>query len=388
MTIVAALEQDNARLRLALAEAEARAAASGHAFLLRDAVGLSERPLACRHPSVAGRVTVVIPAFNAEQHIERAVQSVWAQTYPVHRTEILVVDDGSSDGTRMLAERLAAESPMRMRVLTHDGGRNRGVAPSRHLAVSEATGEFIALLDADDAFLPERLSASIAALNGDAALQTVCSLGLNVDADGQPVTGHNGTTRAGEWQSLGDDLQSPFTFDQLWRVDPIANSSLTIRRSAIERVGGFPSLMAHQSEDWLLVMKLSLLAPIPCIDRELILYTHHAGAYTNAYHASGWREGARIEAFYHLAWWMLQSPDHAETGARFFRREYPKQIAEHQRFFPLLRDFYALGGRPAAGGAALGEHIQRLTDEVETLRRVVRAKLLENKTLRKELTRG
>ena len=111
----------------------------------------------------------------------------------------------------------------------------------------------------------------------------MCSLGRNVDGTGQPVTGHNGAERAGEWRTLGADLQAPFTFDQLWRVDPIANSSLTIRRAAIECVGGFPSLMAHQAEDWLLVLKLSLLAPIPCLDRDLILYTHHPHAYTHAY---------------------------------------------------------------------------------------------------------
>ena len=82
---------------------------------------------------------------------------------------------------------------------------------------------------------------------------------------------------------------------------------------------------------------------------------------------------------------MLRSADHADAGARFFRREYPKQIAEHQRFLPLLRDYYAAGGRPAAGSAALGDHLQRLTEELETMRRVVRAKIDENKRLRRLL---
>ena len=380
---IAALEEDNARLRLALAQAEARASASGHEFVLRDAVCLSDESLACRHPAVPGRVSVLIPAFNAHAFLERAVRSVWAQSYPADRIEILVVDDGSTDGTRALAGRLAAASPLRMEVLAHDGGRNRGVSPSRQLAARESSGELIALLDADDAFLPERLLAGIDALASQPAAAAVCSLGRNVDPDGATVVGHNGTTRAGEWRTLAEPLQAPFTFEQLWRVDPIANSSLTIRRGALERVGGFPALMAHQSEDWLLVMKLSLLAPIPCLDRDLILYTHHPGAYTHAYHASGWREGARLEAFYHLAWWMLRSPQHAEAGARFFRSEYPKQIAEHQRFLPLLRDYYAAGGRPAAGAAALGDHLRRLTEEVETLRRVMRVKLRENKQLRR-----
>jgi glycosyltransferase involved in cell wall biosynthesis len=380
---IVALEEDNARLRTALAQAEARASASGHELVLRDALCLTEESLVCRNAVVPGQVSVIIPAYNAEPFLERAVHSVWAQTYPADRIEIIVVDDGSTDGTRRLADRLRTASPVRMEVFAHEGGRNRGVAPTRQGAAREASGEFIALLDADDAFLPERLAAGVGVLAADPELSAMCSLGRNVDADGTTVIGHNGTTRAGEWRTLGENLQAPFTFDQLWRVDPIANSSLTVRRQALERVGGFPALMAHQAEDWLLVLKLSLLAPIPCLDRELMLYTHHPDAYTHAYHASGWREGARLETFYHLAWWMLRSPAHAEAGARFFRREYPKQIAEHQRLLPLLRDYYAAGGRPAAGAGALGDHLQRLTDEVETLRRVMRVKLNENKRLRR-----
>jgi GT2 family glycosyltransferase len=385
---LAAVEDDNADLRTRLAEAEARAAASGHALLLRDGIGLTEHSLNCRHSAVPGRVSVIVPAFNAEPFLERAVRSVWAQTLAAARIEILIGDDGSTDGTRHLAHRLAAKSPSPMRVLTHDGGRNRGVAPTRQLAAREATGEFIALLDADDVFLPARLAATVRALAKDPDASAVCSLGRNVDEHGRRVVGHNGTKRAGEWRTLGHGLQPPFTFDQLWSVDPIANSSLTIRRSALERVGGFPALMAHQAEDWLLVLKLSLLAPIPCLERELMLYTHHTGAYTNAYHAQGWHEGARLEAFYHAAWWMLRTPEHAEAGARFFRREYPRQIAEHQRFLPLLREYYRQGGRPAAGGGALGDHLQRLSAELEAMRRVLRGKLLENKRLRQLAAAG
>jgi glycosyltransferase involved in cell wall biosynthesis len=380
---LATIEADNARLRTALAEAEARAAASGHGLLLRDAVGLTEQSLECRHRAVPGRVSVIIPAYNAEAFLERAVRSVWAQSYSKDRIEILVGDDGSTDGTRALAERLQAASPVRMRVLTHEGGCNRGVSLTRQLLATEASGEFLALLDADDVFLAERLEATVLALEDEPGGAAVCSLGRNVDNDGSPVIGHNGTKRAGEWRALGNGLNPPFTFDQLWRVDPIANSSLTIRRSALEQVGGFPTLMAHQAEDWLLVLKLSLIAPIPCLDRELMLYTHHAAAYTNSYHSNGWHEGARLEAFYHAAWWMLRSAAHAEAGARFFRREYPRQIAEHHRLLPLLREYYMAGGRPASGAGAMGDHLQRLTGELETMRRVVRATLGENKKLRR-----
>jgi glycosyltransferase involved in cell wall biosynthesis len=380
---IAALEDDNCRLRTALAELEARTAGSGHEFLMADAIGRRATPLTCTHAVVPGRVSVIVPAFNAAAFLERAIASVWEQTYPKDGIELLVIDDGSVDGGRALANRLAQASPVAMRVLTHEGGRNRGVSPSRQLGVRESTGEFVALLDADDVFLPSRLEATIDTLSAHQSAAAVCSMGRNVDETGRAVTGHNGASRAGDWRALGVELSPPFSFEQLWKADPIANSTLTIRRAALEAVGGFPELMAHQAEDWLLVLKLSVLAPIPCLDRDLILYTHHPGAYTTSYHSGGWRDGARIETFYHAAWWMLHSRDHAEMGARFFRKEYPRLIADLHRFIPVVRDYYAEGGRPAAGPAGLDEYLQRTLAEVETLRRTVRAKLHENKRLRR-----
>jgi hypothetical protein len=80
---------------------------------------------------------------------------------------------------------------------------------------------------------------------------------------------------------------------------------------------------------------------------------------------------------------MLNSPEHAEAGARFFRREYPRLVADRHRLLPLLRAYYADGGRPAAGVSGLDEYLQRMTAEIDTLRRTVRAKLLENKRLRR-----
>jgi glycosyltransferase involved in cell wall biosynthesis len=351
-------------------------------LLLRDALLVVEEPLVCEQSEVPGRVSIIVPAFNAGEFLTRAVESVWAQTYPAESIELLVVDDGSTDGTRLLAERLLARSPVTMRVLTHDGDRNRGVAPTRQLAARVATGEFIALLDADDAYLPERLEATIDTMRAHRDLVAVCSLGRNVDADGSTVSGHNGTVRAGDWRILPEGVAPPFSFEDLWQVDPIANSTLTIRRRALAEAGGFPSLMAHQSEDWLLALKLSLLAPIACLDRELILYTHHPGAYTSGYHANGWREGARIETFYQLAWWMLRHPRFADAGARFFRREYPRLIADHHRLLPLLREYYIEGGRPAEGARALHEHVRLLSAELEALRRTTRLKLRENRRLR------
>jgi glycosyltransferase involved in cell wall biosynthesis len=97
-------------------------------------------------------VSVVIPAYNAAPFLRRAIQSALDQTY--RPLEIVVVDDGSTDGTRAVAE--AFGNPVR--VLHQE---NMGQPAATNRAICESEGEIIALLDADDAWLPERLEKTV-----------------------------------------------------------------------------------------------------------------------------------------------------------------------------------------------------------------------------------
>jgi len=104
---------------------------------------------------------VIIPAYNAEGFLERAVRSALGQTE--QDLEVIVVDDGSFDATGDVALRMAQED-RRVRVLRNQ--QNRGVSTTRNHAIAAATGEWIALLDADDSWLPERLTAMLLACGG------------------------------------------------------------------------------------------------------------------------------------------------------------------------------------------------------------------------------
>jgi succinoglycan biosynthesis protein ExoO/succinoglycan biosynthesis protein ExoU len=123
--------------------------------------------------------SVVIPAFNAARFIESTLASVLGQTE--RRIEVLVVDDGSTDGTPALVESVAHRDA-RVRLLRTP--RNGGPAAARNLGFATARGAWIAILDADDTFEPERLERLIAM--GEAAGADLCSDNLlNVYEEGE-----------------------------------------------------------------------------------------------------------------------------------------------------------------------------------------------------------
>ena len=95
-------------------------------------------------------VSIVIPAWNAERYIKEAVDSALNQTYP--STEVIVVDDGSIDGTRAILEPYLATKR-----IIYIYQVNKGLAGARNTGIRAASGEYIALLDSDDLFLPQKI---------------------------------------------------------------------------------------------------------------------------------------------------------------------------------------------------------------------------------------
>jgi glycosyltransferase involved in cell wall biosynthesis len=107
-------------------------------------------------------VSIITIFLNAEKFIEEAIESVFAQTYD--NWELLLVDDGSTDDSTQIALRYAERYPGKVRYLEHPGPRNRGMSASRNLGISQAEGEYIAFLDADDVWLAHKLQQQVAIL--------------------------------------------------------------------------------------------------------------------------------------------------------------------------------------------------------------------------------
>ncbi len=104
-------------------------------------------------------VSVVIPAYNAEEYVRDAVTSTIRQTYPLR--EIVCIDDGSTYGTLEVLRRLEAQHPEQIQVLT---GSNRGASAARNRGMKRVTGDYIQFLDADDTLLPEKVEQDVSVL--------------------------------------------------------------------------------------------------------------------------------------------------------------------------------------------------------------------------------
>lgn len=111
---------------------------------------------------VKGLVSITIPFYNSERFLSEAIESVLAQTYT--HWELSLVDDGSADRSTEIASGYAAKSPDKIRYLEHAGHRNCGLTCSRNLGARNSRGEYLAFLDSDDVWLPDKLEVQVALL--------------------------------------------------------------------------------------------------------------------------------------------------------------------------------------------------------------------------------
>lgn len=173
--------------------------------------------------STGPRVSVIVPAYNAAGHIGEALESVHAQT--IGDWEVVVCDDGSSDDTAAIASSFGE----RVRLVRNE--RNQGLATARNVAIAHARGSVLALLDADDVWLPRYLERQLGLLDQSPQPQTVGIVSCNAylrDADG--LLPGTYADRFG----YAEDV----TVERLLDISPIFISAL-IPRTALDRVGPF-----------------------------------------------------------------------------------------------------------------------------------------------------
>lgn len=218
-------------------------------------------------------VSVIIIFWNEEKFLQEAIDSVVHQTYS--NWELLLVDDGSQDGSTACARSYTARYPDRIRYLEHAGHQNRGMSASRNLGIKHAAGEYVSFLDADDTLFPKSLEEQTALLEAYPLAALVYGplywwYGWKEDLDGnQPDF----------IEKLGVPsnqlIQPPCLVGLFLRNKAAVPSGFLVRMETIERVGGFEEAFKGEYEDQVFCAKVCLNLPIYAADHCWYRYRQH-----------------------------------------------------------------------------------------------------------------
>lgn len=210
-------------------------------------------------------VSVVVPAYNASEHLQRTLVSVLRQSY--RPDQIVVVDDGSTDRTAQIVRDLAV-SDDRIQLISQ---KNAGVAAARNAGIEASTGDLISFLDADDLWHPDKLSFQVAKFREDSSGTptpgAVYSLCRHIDA-------HDRIADTWNWEY---PLAEGHVFARLLSYNFVRNgSNLTCRRDVALSVGGFRSLFKDEgiygTEDWDFSLRVAARYPFGMVPKYHIGY--------------------------------------------------------------------------------------------------------------------
>ena len=183
-----------------------------------------------------GLISIIMAVYNAEKTVEYAIDSVLNQTYP--NFELLVINDCSTDGTAELVSSIMAKD-CRVRLISNE--KNSGVSCTRKNGLNEAKGSWIAILDSDDAWAPEKLEKQIA-LQKKMNAELLFTGSAFMDSDGHAI----------DWY-----LHAPerVTYRQLLKQNVLSNSSALVRKELYAKYYAIGDKMHEDFAIWLGILK-------------------------------------------------------------------------------------------------------------------------------------
>lgn len=248
-------------------------------------------------------VSVVIPFLNAARTIQEAVDSVFAQSYT--NWELLLVDDGSTDESTAIARNYAERHPARVRYLEHEAHRNKGMSASRNAGIRAAKGEFVALLDADDIWLADKLMRQVALMDSQPATDFIFSPALYRYEDGTTVLQRSRIDAA--------PMRSVWVALMLRSDDNAAcPSTVLMKRHLALRVGGFEEVflgVLQSYEDQAMWCKVALNASVLFDPLPTAVYRIHSASWSG-----GTSVRERLEARIGFCSWLRDYLRLADAG--------------------------------------------------------------------------
>lgn len=224
----------------------------------------------------ATRVSVIMPVLDRAAFVRASVESVLATGYP--ELEVVIVDDGSTDGTGAILEDVLSRNEAVVRILRHPGGQSLGPCTSRNLALGAATGAYVCFLDSDDIMLPHRFERAVRLLDEDPGLDGIVEVTeLVFDAEEERVRWGDRALRYGP--KVGSIPADGFlTACLLDRICSMHTSNILVRARLFERTGVFRAT-SERSEDFHLWLRMAACGRFAVgeMERPVTLYRRHAG---------------------------------------------------------------------------------------------------------------
>jgi glycosyltransferase involved in cell wall biosynthesis len=202
-------------------------------------------------------VDVIIPAYNAAHYLPAAIESVVSQTFD--DWQILLVDDGSTDNTAEAVAPFLDRLGSKIRYIMQE---NRGLPAARNTAIRASTAEFLALLDADDMWLPCRLAESVKILRERPRAGLAYGLITGIDKENRP-----GIT----WRGNLSDADGPIAPQLYMRKVELPCPTITFRRKCVDEVGLFDETM-RATEDRDLWLRIALRYEVAFVPKVLAYY--------------------------------------------------------------------------------------------------------------------
>jgi len=223
------------------------------------------------------KVSVIIPCFNREQFIAATVNSVIAQTWP--NIELIVVDDGCTDDSRKILESYGH----RLTILEHPGRANKGQSAAINLGLRYSSGDYLAILDSDDLFMPEKIEKQVLFLEAKPEIGLVYANCIYIDENGKEICKmHYGN----HWPPKGPEQVLE---DCCYNVP----SNSLFRRSVFEKVGFLnEALRSAQDHDY--GIRIAEVTRIGYLDECLWYYRRHCGSISNNRTMERWKNGFKI----------------------------------------------------------------------------------------------
>jgi len=249
-------------------------------------------------------VSVIVPFLDVAPFLAEAIESVRAQTYS--NWELLLCDDGATDGSSDIARAYAAREPGRIRYLVHDGPAHQGASAARNLGLRHARGELIALLDGDDVWLPNKLAEQVAIMQGHPeadALYGLTELWHSWSGTGRdelPPSGVADGTLLGPRALLGGMLRRELLVP--------CTCSIVMRADAVRRAGGFANEFPGIYDDVAFYSRLSLVGSFLFVERQWDRYRQHAASTYAKVRQSGESHRARLRFLTWLEGVIATSP--------------------------------------------------------------------------------